>query len=58
MTKSINGPGEDADLDRALERALEGLFRLGANRRFDTRQAEVVGADVTRAGWPTPAPSA
>lgn len=51
MTKSTNGWGDDADLDRALERALEGLFRLGANRRFDTRQAEVVGADVTRAGY-------
>ena len=34
-----------------LERALEGLFRLGANRRFDTRQAAEVGAVVTRAGY-------
>lgn len=35
----------------ALERALEGLFRLGANRRFDSHQAAVVGAVVTRAGY-------
>jgi DNA-binding MarR family transcriptional regulator len=34
-----------------LERALEGLFRLGANRRFDSRQAAAVGAAVTRAGY-------
>jgi DNA-binding MarR family transcriptional regulator len=51
MTKSTNRSRGGADLDRALERALEGLFRLGANRRFDARQAEVVGADVTRAGY-------
>ena len=38
-------------LERDLERALEGLFRLGANRRFDTRQAAEVGAVVTRAGY-------
>ena len=38
-------------LERDLERALEGLFRLGANRRFDTRQAADVGAVVTRAGY-------
>jgi DNA-binding MarR family transcriptional regulator len=37
--------------DLALERALEGLFRLGANRRFDARQAAAVGAVVTRAGY-------
>jgi DNA-binding MarR family transcriptional regulator len=37
--------------DIALERALEGLFRLGANRRFDTRQSAAVGAVVTRAGY-------
>jgi len=38
-------------LEQDLERALEGLFRLGANRRFDTRQAAEVGAVVTRAGY-------
>jgi DNA-binding MarR family transcriptional regulator len=38
-------------LDHDLERALEGLFRLGANRRFDARQAAEVGAVVTRAGY-------
>jgi DNA-binding MarR family transcriptional regulator len=37
--------------DIALERALEGLFRLGANRRFEARQASAVGAVVTRAGY-------
>jgi DNA-binding MarR family transcriptional regulator len=37
--------------DIALERALEGLFRLGANRRFDARQSAMVGAVVTRAGY-------
>ncbi len=37
--------------DVALERALEGLFRLGANRRFDARQRAAVGAEVTRAGY-------
>jgi DNA-binding MarR family transcriptional regulator len=41
----------DQQLERDLERALEGLFRLGANRRFDTRQAAEVGAVVTRAGY-------
>ncbi len=35
----------------ALERALEGLFRLTANRRFGARQTEAVGAAVTRAGY-------
>lgn len=35
----------------ALERALEGLFRIGGNRRFDARQAAAVGAVVTRAGY-------
>lgn len=34
-----------------LERSLEGLFRLGANRRFEAIQAQAVGADVTRAGY-------
>ena len=37
--------------DVALERALEGLFRLGATRRFNARQAAAVGAVVTRAGY-------
>jgi DNA-binding MarR family transcriptional regulator len=37
--------------DIALERSLEGLFRLGANRRFDARQSVAVGAVVTRAGY-------
>jgi DNA-binding MarR family transcriptional regulator len=37
--------------DVALERALEGLFRLGANRRFNARQTARVGAVVTRAGY-------
>jgi len=59
MTKTSNGsrragPGDppraSAD-DVALERALEGLFRLGANRRFDARQSAAVGAVVTRAGY-------
>lgn len=40
-----------APVDVALERALEGLFRLGANRRFNFRQAIAVGAVVTRAGY-------
>lgn len=40
-----------AELDVELERALEGLFRLGANRRFDQDQAKAVGAVVTRAGY-------
>ena len=39
------------ELDVVLERALEGLFRLGANRRFDQDQANAVGAVVTRAGY-------
>ena len=39
------------DIDIKLERALEGLFRLGANRRFNQRQAISVGAVVTRAGY-------
>lgn len=34
-----------------VEEALEQLFRLGANKRFDARQAEHVGAAVTRAGY-------
>jgi DNA-binding MarR family transcriptional regulator len=45
------GPGAHDAADVALERALEGLFRLGANRRFDARQADAVGAVITRAGY-------
>jgi DNA-binding MarR family transcriptional regulator len=37
--------------DIALERALEGLFRLGANRRFSARQTARIGAVVSRAGY-------
>jgi DNA-binding MarR family transcriptional regulator len=37
--------------DAALERALEELFRLGANKRFNQHQAIAVGAVVTRAGY-------
>jgi DNA-binding MarR family transcriptional regulator len=62
MTKTSNGPsagpertgappGVPSVEDIALERALEGLFRLGANRRFEARQSAVVGAVVTRAGY-------
>jgi len=47
MTKTSNFSDEDV----TLERALEGLFRLRANRRFDARQAASVGAVVTRAGY-------
>jgi DNA-binding MarR family transcriptional regulator len=50
MTKTNNSSG-GRPVDSALERALEGLFRLGANRRFDARQAAAVGAVVTRAGY-------
>ena len=35
----------------ALERSLEGLFRLTANRRFGARQTKAVGTAVTRAGY-------
>jgi DNA-binding MarR family transcriptional regulator len=35
----------------AAERALERLFRLTANRRMQSKQTAVVGADVTRAGY-------
>jgi DNA-binding MarR family transcriptional regulator len=38
-------------IDVALERALEELFRLGANKRFNHHQAIAVGAVVTRAGY-------
>lgn len=40
-----------AAIDVALERALEELFRLGANKRFNHHQAIAVGAVVTRAGY-------
>lgn len=40
-----------ATVDAELERALESLFRLGANRRFNLRQTLSVGAAVTRAGY-------
>lgn len=48
--KSLRKP-DLTELDHDLERALEGLFRLGANRRFDARQTAKVGAVVTRAGY-------
>lgn len=48
---AVDGPGLASPVDVALERALEGLFRLGANRRFSSRQAIAVGAVVTRAGY-------
>jgi DNA-binding MarR family transcriptional regulator len=53
MTKtSKSSPPQNPSVeDIALERALEGLFRLGANRRFESRQSAVVGAVVTRAGY-------
>jgi DNA-binding MarR family transcriptional regulator len=35
----------------AVERSLEQLFRLTVNRRMHQRQTEVVGVDVTRAGY-------
>ena len=44
-------PESLSPIDVELERALEGLFRLGANRRFNLRQAISVGAVVTRAGY-------
>jgi DNA-binding MarR family transcriptional regulator len=52
MTKTSNSSRRRPSVeDVALERALEGLFRLGANRRFDARQSVAVGAVVTRAGY-------
>ena len=51
MTKTSNVPATRATVDVALERSLEGLFRLAANRRFESRQTAVVGAVVTRAGY-------
>lgn len=44
-------PGSASSVDVELERALEGLFRLGANRRFNQHQSLSVGAVVTRAGY-------
>lgn len=35
----------------AVERSLERLFRLSTGRGLDGRQAEAVGAEVTRAGY-------
>ncbi|CAB4628269.1 unannotated protein [freshwater metagenome] len=49
--KSGEAPPESSVEDIALERSLEGLFRLGTNRRFDARQSAAVGAVVTRAGY-------
>lgn len=43
--------GSASSIDVELERALEGLFRLGANRRFNQHQSISVGAVVTRAGY-------
>ena len=52
MTKTCNAePEAPSNVDADLERALEGLFRLGANRRFNLRQTISVGAAVTRAGY-------
>ena len=39
--------GRVADVERSLER----LFRLSSGRGLEGRQTEVVGADVTRAGY-------
>jgi DNA-binding MarR family transcriptional regulator len=50
-SKSRGRTGRSSVEDIALERSLEGLFRLGANRRFDARQSAAVGAVVTRAGY-------
>jgi DNA-binding MarR family transcriptional regulator len=44
------GPRSSVE-DITLERSLEGLFRLGTNRRFDARQSAAIGAVVTRAGY-------
>lgn len=43
--------GAGPTVDGELERALEELFRLGANKRFNHHQAIAVGAVVTRAGY-------
>jgi DNA-binding MarR family transcriptional regulator len=47
----VTEPETASNVDAELERALEGLFRLGANRRFNLRQTISVGAAVTRAGY-------
>lgn len=49
--KSGETTPESSVEDIGLERSLEGLFRLGANRRFDARQSAAIGAVVTRAGY-------
>ncbi|CAM8647491.1 MarR Transcriptional regulators [Acidimicrobiia bacterium] len=49
--KSGETSPESSVEDIGLERSLEGLFRLGANRRFDARQSAAIGAVVTRAGY-------
>lgn len=47
----VDALGAGPTVDRELERALEELFRLGANKRFNHHQAIAVGAVVTRAGY-------
>src|SRR4051794_40214146 len=49
--KRSDNPPRVSTEDVDLERALEGLFRLTAHRRFDARQTDAVGASVTRAGY-------
>lgn len=49
-TRSTRTPQPSAE-DVGLERALEGLFRLAANRRFDAEQEAAIGTAVTRAGY-------
>ncbi len=51
VSPPIESTASPSPVDLALERALEGLFRLGSNRRFDQHQAIAVGAAVTRAGY-------
>ena len=46
-SKSVSSGARLEDVEEALER----LFRLGANRRFDARQKKAVGESVTRAGY-------
>jgi DNA-binding MarR family transcriptional regulator len=50
ITSATTSASQSAE-DVTLERALEGLFRMSGNRRFDARQTEAVGASVTRAGY-------
>lgn len=50
-SRGSDRPRSNGVVDLELERALEGLFRLGANRRFNQQQAMTVGAVVTRAGY-------